>query len=98
MAPRIAAAGHSLTASVRVRDARGFRVRGARVTLRSIPNGMLAPLAQKLSAADGHAGFVVRPKPAALPKSGRLRLLVTASDPARAKTVSVSRTLAARSR
>ena len=94
LAPRIVDVTRTLTATVRVRDARGYLVRGATVTVRSIPGGLLAPVAQKRSAADGRAGFVVRANVKALPNTGRLWLLVAATDPTRPKTVSVSRALA----
>jgi hypothetical protein len=93
LAPRVVDATRTLTATVRVRDARGYLVSGARVTIRSIPGGVLAPLAHKRSAADGRAGFVVRATRRALPKT-RLWLLVTATDPTRLKTVSVSHAVA----
>jgi len=64
------------------------------VTVRSIPGGLLAPVARERSAADGRAGFVVRANVKALPRTGRLWLLVAATDPTRPKTVSVSRALA----
>ena len=94
LAPRIVDVTRTLTATVRVRDARGYLVRGATVTVRSIPGGLLAPVAHKRSAADGRAGFVVRANVKALPNTGRLWLLVAATDPTRPKTVSVSRALA----
>ena len=94
LAPRIVDVTRTLTATVRVRDARGYLVRGATVTVRSIPGGLLAPVARKRSAADGRAGFVVRANVKALPRTGRLWLLVAATDPTRPKTVSVSRALA----
>jgi hypothetical protein len=94
LAPRIVDVTRTLTATVRVRDARGYLVRGATVTLRSIPGGLLAPVAHKRSAADGRAGFVVRAHRKPLPKSGRLWLLVSASDPTRLNTLSVSRAIA----
>jgi hypothetical protein len=94
LAPRIVDVSRTLTATVRVRDARGYLVRGARVTVRSIPGGLLAPVAHKRSAADGRAGFVVRANVKALPKAGRLWLLVAATDPTRPKAVSASRALA----
>jgi hypothetical protein len=94
LAPRLVDVTRTLTATVRVRDARGYLVRGATVTVRSIPGGMLAPVAHKRSGADGRAGFVVRATRKPLPKSGRLWLLVSASDPTRLKTVSVTRAMA----
>jgi hypothetical protein len=94
LAPRVVDVTRTLTATVRVRDARGYLVRGATVTVRSIPGGMLAPVAHKRSGADGRAGFVVRATRKPLPKSGRLWLLVSASDPTRLKTVSVTRAMA----
>jgi hypothetical protein len=94
LAPRIVDVTKTLTATVRVRDARGYLVRGATVTVRSIPGGLLAPVAHKRSAADGSAGFVVRATVKALPRTGRLWLLVAATDPTRPKTVSASRALA----
>jgi hypothetical protein len=94
LAPRTVDVTRTLTATVRVRDARGYLVRGATVTVRSIPGGLLAHVAHKRSAADGRAGFVVRANVKALPKTGRLWLLVAATDPTRPKTVSVSRALA----
>jgi hypothetical protein len=94
VAPRALRGAGRLTATIRVRDAHGYLVRGAAVTLRSIPGGLLAPLAQKRSAADGRTAFAVRTKTKALPKTGRLWLLVAATDPARPKAVSVTRTLA----
>jgi len=94
LAPRIVDVTRTLTATVRVRDARGYLVRGATVTVRSIPGGLLAPVARERSAADGRAGFVVRANVKALPRTGRLWLLVAATDPTRPKTVSVSRALA----
>src|SRR5438046_8778489 len=57
LAPRIVDVTRTLTATVRVRDARGYLVRDARVAIRSIPGGVLAPLAHKRSATDGHAAF-----------------------------------------
>ena len=94
VAPRVVAAKAALKASVRVRDARGYLVRGATVTIRSIPNGLLTAVARKQSADDGRAAFVVRPKANGLRATKRLWLLVTATDPARLKTVSVSRSVA----
>jgi hypothetical protein len=93
LAPRVVDAKRTLTATGRVRDARGYLVRGATVTLRSIPGGLLTPVAHKRSAADGRAGFVVRAKASAL-TGKRLWLLVGATDPTRPKTVSVSRAIA----
>jgi hypothetical protein len=84
----------AIKASVRVSDTRGFLVRGARVAVRSVPAGRLTPLAQKRSAADGRATFVVRAKPAVLRQRGRLSLLVSAADPDKPRVVAVSRVIA----
>jgi hypothetical protein len=94
--PRTVDATRLLKTSVRVRDRRGYLVRGATVTIRSIPNGLLDRTASKRSAADGRATFVVRAKEKGLRAGSRLWLLVTATDPARLKTVSVSRAVAIR--
>jgi hypothetical protein len=84
----------AIKASIRVSDTRGFLVRGARVAVRSVPAGRLSSPAQKRSAADGRVSFVVRAKPAVLRMRGRLSLLVSAADPARPRTVAVSRVVA----
>jgi hypothetical protein len=81
----------AIKASIRVRDTRGFFVRGARVAVRSVPAGRLTAPAQKRSGADGRATFVVRAKPAVLRQAGRLSLLVSAADPAKSRLVAVSR-------
>ena len=81
----------ALKASVRVSDTRGFFVRGASVAIRSVPAGRLTAPAQKRSAADGRATFVVRAKPAVLREGSRLSLLVSAADPTKSRIVAVSR-------
>jgi len=92
--PRTVDATRLLKTSVRVRDAHGYLVRGAKVTIRSVPNGLLDRAASKRSAGDGRATFVVRAKEKGLRAGSRLWLLVTATDPARPKTVYASRTVA----
>ena len=84
----------AIKASVRVRDTRGFLVRGARVAVTSVPAGRLTAPAQKRSGADGRATFVVRAKPAVLRQGGRLSLLVSAADPTKSRIVAVSRVVA----
>ena len=92
--PRTVDATRLLKTSVRVRDAHGHLVRGAKVTIRSVPNGLLDRAASKRSAADGRAMFFVRAKEKGLRAGSRLWLLVTATDPTRPKTVYASRTVA----
>jgi hypothetical protein len=75
--------------NVRVRDTRGYVVRGAAVAIRSVPGGMLLPAAHKRSAADGRTAFSLRPSAKLAGK--RVRLVVTATDPRRPKAVSASR-------
>lgn len=89
----VATAARPFTAGVRVSDTQGHRVRGAYVAIRSVPGGLLSPIAQKRSATNGSAAFVVRARPKALRTSTRLWLLVAATDPARLKSVAVSRKL-----
>ena len=92
--PRTVDATRLLKTNVRVRDAHGHLVRGAKVTIRSVPNGLLDRAASKRSAADGRATFVVRAREKGLRAGSRLWLLVTATDPTRPKAVSVSRAIA----
>lgn len=51
--PRAVDGTRLLTTSVRVRDVHGYLVRGAEVTIRSVPNGLLDRAASKRSAGDG---------------------------------------------
>jgi hypothetical protein len=94
LAPRVTGLGRPVTARVQVRDRYGRFVRGATVAIRSMPGGLLRPVAQKRSAPDGRASLVVHGKQAALRANSRLWLLVTALDTARPKLASVSRLVA----
>ena len=94
LAPRVTGLGRPVTARVQVRDRYGRFVRGATVAIRSMPGGLLRPVAQKRSAPDGRASLVIHGKQAALRANTRLWLLVTALDKARPKLASVSRLVA----
>lgn len=94
LAPRVTGLGRPVTARVPVRDRYGRFVRGATVAIRSMPGGLLRPVAQERSAPDGRASLVVHGKQAALRANSRLWLLVTALDKARPKVASVSRLVA----
>lgn len=48
---------------IRVRDARGFVVRGATVRARSFPDGRLLPIETRTSRTDGTATLLLRPTP-----------------------------------
>jgi hypothetical protein len=62
-------------------DTRGFRVRGARVSLRSVPAHAFAVTRAKLSAADGRASFLLRAS-ASTRRRTAVALIVRAIDPA----------------
>jgi hypothetical protein len=94
LAPPVLKATRPLTASIRLRDARGYLVRGATVTVRSIPRGTLGSVARARTTTDGRVAFVVRAPQTFRARGGRLWLLVTAADPTRVKTVSISQAVA----
>jgi hypothetical protein len=71
---------HRITARVRVADTRGHLVRGARVSVRSVPSGLLRKIAAKASAKNGAASFLIQLR-AGKPSRGSLTLVVTAVDP-----------------
>jgi hypothetical protein len=93
VAPHAVQGGQAIRASVQIRDARGYVVRGASVAIRSVPAGKVRPIAKKRTAANGRAAFVVHAKPAVLRAKGRLSLLVNAADPVQARAASASRTV-----
>jgi hypothetical protein len=57
---RVLRAAQTIKASVEVRDTRDYVVRGATVSIRSVPAGKLVPVRQKLSAANGRVTFALR--------------------------------------
>jgi hypothetical protein len=78
---RILRAAQPIKASVEVRDTRGYVVRGASVSISSVPTGRLVPVRQKPSAANGRVAFEARLRSGKL-RAGTLVLRVRASDPA----------------
>lgn len=89
LAPRtVQRARQPLTAIVQVADSRGYVVRGARVTLRSVPAGRLVATTRS-TGTDGRAVLPTWHKQAKL-RRGVLSLVVAATDPASPKAASVS--------
>ena len=90
VAPSVIRRGNQrLTVKLTIADTRAFVVRGARVTIRTSPAGMLVRrLAPKRSAVDGRLTFVGR---AGSTRSRFLTLLVTAGDPDKPGAVATSR-------
>jgi hypothetical protein len=88
----------SVTVAVRVRDTRGYVVRGAQVSVRGVRAGTIDPVARKRTQTDGRAAFVVRAKPASLRSTRPLPLRVNAADPVQAAAASVSRAVSVRVR
>jgi hypothetical protein len=86
---RVLRAAQTIKASVEVRDTRGYVVRGAAVSIRSVPAGKLVPVRQKLSAANGRVAFALRLRAGEM-RPGTLLLRVRANNPA-ASTTAVTR-------
>jgi hypothetical protein len=76
---RVLRAAQTIKASVEVRDTRGYVVRGATVSIRSVPAGKLVPVRQKLSAANGRVTFALRLR-AGKVRPGTLALRVRAGN------------------
>ena len=77
--PRPVRAGRPFTLNVRVRDSRGYLVRGAVVSVRDAPKGVVARAAERTTARDGTTTFRLRAtsRAAALP-GGTFALVVRA--------------------
>jgi hypothetical protein len=84
---RVLRAAQAIKASVEVRDTRGYVVRGAAVSIHSVPAGKLVPLRQKVSAANGRVAFAIRLH-AGRVRPGTLLLRVRASNRAAPTTAS----------
>jgi hypothetical protein len=80
---------HRITARVRVADTRGYLVRGARIAVRSVPSGLLRKIANKASAKDGAASFLIQLRPGK-PRRGWLTLVASAVDPTAPATAAAS--------
>jgi hypothetical protein len=76
---RVLRAAQTIKARVEVRDTRGYVVRGAAVSIRSVPAGKLVPVRPKLSAVNGRVAFALRLH-AGKVRPGTLVLRVRASN------------------
>jgi hypothetical protein len=83
-------AAQPIKTSVDVRDTRGYVVRGATVSIRSVPTGKLVPVRQKRSGENGRASFVVRLRSGQV-RAGTFLLHVRAGGPAASTTTAVTR-------
>jgi hypothetical protein len=75
---------------VEVRDTRGYVVRGAAVSIRSVPTGKLVKVRSKRSGENGRASFVVRLRSGKL-HAGTFLLHVRAGSPVASTTMAVTR-------